>query len=51
MYNSWTVVVGRAVASNSQDPWFKSDHRQILFTFNCIINQNKEKEAGMTQKN
>ena len=42
--------VGRAVASNSRGPWFKSSHWQKLywtFTVNCIWkDKNKEKEAG-----
>ena len=37
-------TVGKAIASNNRDPWFKSNHQQILFTINCIekteINKN-----------
>ena len=32
---SWNAF-GRAVASDTRDPWFKSSHWQILFTINCI---------------
>ena len=28
--------VGRAIASNSRDPWFESSHRKILFSMNCF---------------
>ena len=27
-------TIGRAVASNIRDPWFKPSHWQILYTFN-----------------
>ena len=40
-------LVDRAVASETRDPRFESNHRQILFTINCIIkDKNKENEAG-----
>ena len=36
----WCGSVGRAVASNTRDLWFKSSHRQTfikhLFTVNCV---------------
>ena len=43
--------IGKAVASDTRDPRFKSSHQQILFTINCIWwmdwkDENKEKEAG-----
>ena len=40
--------VGRAVASNTRDPQFKSQHRQSLI-YQFLLNRkdkNKEKESG-----
>ena len=38
--------VGRAVASDTRDPRFESQHRQTLST-NCTLkDENKEKQAG-----
>ena len=32
-------AVGRAVTSDTRDPWFESSQRQILFTINCVLNR------------
>ena len=32
----WCGSVGRAVTSDTGDPWFESSHQQILFTINCF---------------
>ena len=39
---------GRAVAPNTRGLWFKSSHRQIVSTINCIEKTNVKKiEAGI----
>ena len=35
-YSCCCDSVGRAIASNSRDPWFESSHRKILFSMNCF---------------
>ena len=35
-FNQNCGSVGRVVASDNRDPWFKSIRRQILYTINCI---------------
>ena len=49
----WSVaqLVGRAIASYTRGPEFKSSHRQILFTVNCIQKTKiKDRKAGMLNK-
>ena len=49
MDNVCVHTVGRAVASNTRDPWFKSNHRQMLSTINCIEKTKiKKKRARMS---
>ena len=39
--------VGRAVASDTRDPWFESQHWQNFIYQLYIEKENKEKEAGI----
>ena len=41
----WCVAVGRAVASNSRDPWFESRHWQFNLLSTVLNNACKEKRG------